>query len=655
MRGFQPQHYADGGLVQRALGLIGGRKKQIDEAVKVASQDTRQASAPAPAPVKTTPDGKFDEKRASKDNPAGIGFANGGMVRGPGTGTSDDVPDKVPEGTYIMPADSTEAIGPENLARAGARGLPMPGGKKVPVALSNGEFKIPPEQVHAVGVQALDQIKNATHTPVRGFAPQAAPEQPRQFFVNGGNVKRLHLADAGVVTQKRLEEEGQVPNAAPPPPATDAQVEGLYQDWQDKKTPWYMPTPKGNMEERTAEAAYTKALAGSYAGGALQHQPGAQPPASPAPTPTQDAAPPAATPATATLNSALEAQRRREAIAGTGAGTGTGEAAAPTAQAPQGREVVPGAYAHGRGQYSDQAGGMGFSAGFTGKPNSQNDAAAEALSARSQQESTNRLAQQQYQREVADAQAINAAGTRYAPNSGLQYQWMNDIRDPRTMALRNASVGSRIFHNKGEEMTANKARQARVAGVQAAINAQMHDAQQADTARYQSDKTLAGNLGAEQMRQEGEAQRSARRLAVDQQRLGIEAGKEAQESTARGFDIRTAQRREGILQRYDAAKTDEERVQLQRQYPDVFGKQESANRFTVVPGGQEWDAAAGAMRNVPARVFNNQAGQFVEQLQGGGARTLPPVNSNPAAQAIINNTSLTLDQRRAELQKLGYN
>ena len=52
MRGFQPQHYADGGLVQRALGLIGGRKKQIDEAVKVASQDTRQASAPAPAPAR---------------------------------------------------------------------------------------------------------------------------------------------------------------------------------------------------------------------------------------------------------------------------------------------------------------------------------------------------------------------------------------------------------------------------------------------------------------------------------------------------------------------------------------------------------------------------------------------------------------------------
>ena len=259
MRGFQPgahlvPKYADGGLVQRALGLFGGRKKQIDEAVKVASQDTRQASAPAPAPVKTTQDGKFDEKRANKDNPAGIGFANGGMVRGPGTGTSDDIQTEVPEGTYIMPADSTNAVGADTLKSLG---------KNVPVALSNGEFKIPPEQVHAIGVQALDQIKNATHKPARGFTPRAAPEQPRQFFANGGTVKRLHLADAGVVTQKRLDEEGRVPSAAPAPqtpPATDAQVQGLYQDWQDKKTPWYMPTPKGNRNTPTCVGKTKKSL-----------------------------------------------------------------------------------------------------------------------------------------------------------------------------------------------------------------------------------------------------------------------------------------------------------------------------------------------------------------------------------------------------------
>lgn len=116
------------------------------------------------------------------------GYAGGGMVRGPGTGISDDVPDQVPEGTYIMPADSTAQLGPDKLAGMGARGFKA-GGKKaagaksVPVNLSNGEFKMPPDQVHAVGVQALEQMKNATHTP----AAQQAGE-PEMFFANGGAV-----------------------------------------------------------------------------------------------------------------------------------------------------------------------------------------------------------------------------------------------------------------------------------------------------------------------------------------------------------------------------------------------------------------------------------------------------------------------------------
>ena len=299
-----------------------------------------------------------------------------------------------------------------------------------------------------------------------------------------------------------------------------------------------------------------------------------KPSAAPAPAPVPAVAATTAGAGRGAINPAPVNPAQPAAAAPAPTNAPTNAPAAPTQQPTN--EVMPGVYRHGRGQYSDRAGGMGFSAGFTGRPNAQNDAAAEALSARSQQEFANRMAQQKYQREVADAQAINAAGTRYAPNSGLQYQWMNDIRDPRTMALRNAEVGSRIFHNKGEEMMANKARQARVAGVQGAINAQMHDAQQAETSRYQSDNTLAGNIATEQMRQDGANQRDARGRAVDQQRLGIEAGKAAQESTARGFDIRAAQRREGILQRYDAAKTDQERVQLQLQYPDVFGREKNA-------------------------------------------------------------------------------
>ncbi len=45
--------------------------------------------------------------------------AGSGPVRGPGTGTSDAIKATVPPGTYIMPADSTRAMGAENLVGLG--------------------------------------------------------------------------------------------------------------------------------------------------------------------------------------------------------------------------------------------------------------------------------------------------------------------------------------------------------------------------------------------------------------------------------------------------------------------------------------------------------------------------------------------------------
>mgnify|MGYP003618965515 CR=1 FL=1 len=89
-----------------------------------------------------------------------------------------------------------------------------------------------------------------------------------------------------------------------------------------------------------------------------------------------------------------------------------------------------------------------------------------------------------------------------------------------------------------------------------------------------------------------------------------------------------------------------------QQIRDLSGKAEPTNRFTVVPGGQEWDATAGTMRNVPGRVLNNQSGQFVEQP--GAQRGLPPIDQNPQAVAIKENTTMSREMRAAELKKLGY-
>lgn len=104
-----------------------------------------------------------------------------GLIQGAGTGTSDDIKKNVPAGSYIMPADSTQKIGTDNLKNMGS---------PTPVNLSNGEFQLSPDQVHSVGVQTLDAMKNQTHTPVDqpqlGFKP--GQNKPELFFANGGLV-----------------------------------------------------------------------------------------------------------------------------------------------------------------------------------------------------------------------------------------------------------------------------------------------------------------------------------------------------------------------------------------------------------------------------------------------------------------------------------
>ena len=86
-----------------------------------------------------------------------FGFGSG-LIKGKGKGTDDAVKMGLQKGAYVMPADSTEQIGAEQLGALG-KGF-------VPAHVSNGEYHLPPEQVHSLGVQVLDTMKNATHKPV---------------------------------------------------------------------------------------------------------------------------------------------------------------------------------------------------------------------------------------------------------------------------------------------------------------------------------------------------------------------------------------------------------------------------------------------------------------------------------------------------------
>lgn len=139
----------------------------------------------------------------------------GGKIQGPGTGTSDDVQKTVPSGTYIMPADSTAQIGEKNLEQLGKS-------RPVDVNVSNGEFQMTPEQVHAVGAQALDQMKDQTHTP--SGLPQTIMDQPGEkpklFFRDGGLVQnRYPSADevrkAQLARQTQTAGQSQQPRLGP--------------------------------------------------------------------------------------------------------------------------------------------------------------------------------------------------------------------------------------------------------------------------------------------------------------------------------------------------------------------------------------------------------------------------------------------------------
>lgn len=151
----EPQ-MADGGVVPFGARGVAGLRDMIP---KVQAMGYQQA-APAPAAPSAS-----ERLRAMIPQMEAMGYkqqpqylARGGVVRGPGTGTSDSIETEAEPGTFIMPADSTKAIGASALEKLAT----------VPVKLSNGEFEFPPEQVMAVGAAVLKLLKDTTHTPVNG-------------------------------------------------------------------------------------------------------------------------------------------------------------------------------------------------------------------------------------------------------------------------------------------------------------------------------------------------------------------------------------------------------------------------------------------------------------------------------------------------------
>ena len=275
--------------------------------------------------------------------------------------------------------------------------------------------------------------------------------------------------------------------------------------------------------------------------------------------------------------------------------------------------VQPGVYNHGRGQYSDQAGGMGLPSGFTGRPNAQNDRAAQNLAS----------SQPGALAAPADGQTgfgLNAPMVAHSGNDWAARQRLKNLETSASSITNTPRWGGKGAMGSPDVQNFIDASRADLAAQGKQVDANL--------------QTMGFNtaLARERMGQQGANQRAALaesgasarangQLGLGLGRLALDQSRAGSEDRLREPQIRAAERMGQMQDALVNAKTPEAQAAIAAQIRAYSGKDEQANRFTVVPGGQEWDSTANVMRNVPASVLNNQTGQFV--ARGGGQQQAP--------------------------------
>lgn len=615
-----------------------------------------------------------------------------GLIQGAGTGTSDDVKKNVPAGSYIMPADSTQKIGTDNLKNMGS---------PTPVNLSNGEFQLSPDQVHSVGVQTLDAMKDQTHVPVNqpqlGFKP--GQNKPELFFANGGLVPSAYPSadDIRRAQQNRIGGP-QMRDVTPinrQLPATSTTPSATSSPSASPSNP--APTQGGgfgggirnfvNNSKLVKGVGYLGAASSLFANAA---------------TPSED---------------------YRERF-------GFGD------QSPEDLGTVKGFAKdfgiRGLGYASDLGNALTFGqAGrfyadkqrianeakaaqpeFNAKQNNPNavvnnpfgnnktqpttQTQPEAQTPSNSVQNSDPYAIQQkgnsfsYANPSAAAQA-RADGIREGEGLGFKVRPVNDPRGvanlfantqemgPTEQQIQNAiaqremnlGLGMRGYGNnpvqapqrneaqEAERQAVIRAASTPIAGARGLTANQVRtlsDLQQGEdnraNQRYTTDANNVATLQREAMGQAGQNYRTELGEQGTNNRFNANLGFDAQKfqatndlanrefnlnATEKGFGIRNSARLEKLYEQLDAAKTDEQRKSIQEKINRYSGKAESGkDRYMTVGGGQEWNNEAMAMVNRPQQLFDTQTQQFVNtptpsstNLPNGMTRQVGTSNGKP--------------------------
>lgn len=444
-----------------------------------------------------------------------------------------------------------------------------------------------------------------------------------------------------------------------------------------------------------AAGKFASGLIGSDANAA---QPVASvPPAAAASAAQAAAKPPVAQPATAAASLTPGLTNNVGSSAATAGQSAVARAAA----------LPDGVYQHGRGQFSDQAGGMNFTPGFTGRPNAQNDALAGALDRRSQlarvggysyspeasveagtpAASTPNVAaagsnagqvasaaagqpSAQNQRAAASLAAMNSpilaeqqggVPTFTAPavaHSGNDWAARQRLKDMETSA---SSITNRAEWRSGSSTPAWGSRQhaqndpdGKIARFNAATQADLAAQGKAPELQQRTNEVNAGmqraamaEAGADR-RAQGQVGLGMGQLALGAQRNQLDAQRISNDERLRAPQIRAAERMGQMQEDLLNAKTPEEQAAIAARIRAYSGKDSDSWKAVALQGGT--DAQGNKTESILGAV-NERTG---EMRRMDSSRNPPAVDS-PEVQAIRNNTALTMEQRREELRKLGFN
>ena len=243
--------------------------------------------------------------------------------------------------------------------------------------------------------------------------------------------------------------------------------------------------------------------------------------------------------------------------------------------------------------------------GRSGAVSAQNQNAAQILSDRYAGEARNAAAVDQYNHEVAAAQAINARPI--AKDTGGFGLLSKEYQDRRNASFAPSSLQG------------DTARNAYVLAQNKALDDQSLENVKSDRDEARVSARERGATDRAILQEQGVNSRFGMSNKIAQQKADAEQAK-------LGFDTKAASQIQALQQQIVSETDPKKLAVLQDKMQTLTGKHrrpEPANKFTVVPGGQAVDPKTGQTYTVPSRVLDNQTKRFVDQPSGSGSEQSP--------------------------------